>query len=148
MCCSLSVYPLSTLQISFELHRKCVFQCLFPTGPCRPRLIKMMSGLSLTQGLSLKLYLSLGVSFFVCLSVCFWNVLLNAFVSLHRGTPWTAVRLYFTDAQKAISLIERETWKGGVMLDVGIIGSKWLTAAGIPVLALPLKKLLEFGSAD
>ena len=58
------------------------------------------------------------------------------------------MRLYFTDAQKAISLIEREAWKGGVMLDVGIIGSRWLTVAGIPVLALPLKKLLEFGSAD
>ena len=40
-----------------------------------------MSGLSLTQGLSLKLYLSLGIRL-----VCLFAFLKNALASLHQGT--------------------------------------------------------------
>ena len=85
MCFSSRRLPLSTSQISFEPPQQAH---IIIDGLFRP-----MSGLSLTQGLSLKLYLSLGMSSFFFFF--FLHFLLNAFVFLHRGTQSSGVSVSY-----------------------------------------------------
>lgn len=124
----LSQFTTSTSQISFEPHSKRVLpnskHCIITDW-----LLRTVSGLLLTQGLSFKLYLSLGLRLVFCFFFKFPTK--HIFLS-SLGYPLNScafVSFWYTE----VSQFDGKRDLGDVMLYVGITRPRWYVSVGILV---------------